>query len=397
MANYAEREASVTLEGLGEDVEPPVFTLSPTSERTFALEVPGERAALALRVVGDLDDSYPADDQAYLGLVPLRPARVLVASEARTDVAWVAAGLAALGGAIDRRASVQTSLERLAGAELGDLLPDVVITVGGTLPPGLPSVSVLLLGATAPELGVRTNGRLPNPLAWEVSSTHPVTAGVSLAELVATQAIDLDLDDRFEVLAEDSQGRPLIAVAPRADSPAHTVIVSALPLNGTNLAQLAAFPIFLSNSLGEIQRRADRTIEGVYETGDVLRSARPVRADRPVPVRLLSDSPGAEGQRLAPAVVEEGRLAYADTGRPGLYAFDLEGTTRFAGVNAPFSLGESAIAPQPSESALGDVTAGALPLPTRQPLVEFLLLGAAVAFVLDALLFAAGRGRRGEV
>lgn len=74
---------------------------------------------------------------------------------------------------------------------------------------------------------------------------HPLTDGLSLRDVVVSNALVVRAGNRFEVICADAQRRPLVLAS--LNGPRR--VESTFALEDSNLPQQAGFPVFLSNTL----------------------------------------------------------------------------------------------------------------------------------------------------
>jgi len=330
----------------GRRVQARTVTVAARSIASFSVPVSG---AGVVRIELAVDDVLGVDNVAH-AVVGTPPPRVIVAGV--PDRVLIEA-LEAIPVRVSPAQRVTP--EALAVAD--------VVILNRTPPVDLPPGNYLLLGTAASNLPVGITGtvRVGEVLRW--STRHPVMRYVNLGDVTIGEALRLE-PRGGEVLAEGAT--PLIWAY---DGDGVRAVVTAFPLEQSDLPLRVGFPIFLSNALSWLGGT-----ERLAQAGDTVT----------IPSGSLAEAtvtgPDGVEQRL-PA--SGGRVVLPAVERVGLYAVRIGDRELRVAVNPAAE--ESVIAPLSpgtvrSEAAPGDSER------TRQAWRFFLVL-AAVVVIAEWLLW----------
>ncbi len=291
----------------GRQVLERVVSVSPGSVTAVTGTVHG-RGILRAEIV--VDDPLKADNVAY-GIVgaPL-PRVVVVGSPDRV----LDQALAAL--AVQYTPTAKVTPEAFAAAD--------VVILNRTTPVALPPGNYLLLGTTATNLPIRTDGVVRGPQIVRWSAAHPVMRYVDLTTVQIEEALALH-PAGGEVLAEGES--PLIW---SYEGDGIRALVVAFPPDRSDLPVKVAFPIFLHNAVTWLAGG-----EHVYHAGDPL-----LQSARGFPDAILIDPSG--GHTVLPAI--GGRFVLPFLKRIGVYTLHVGDRDQRFVVN-----------PAPEGSAIGPV------------------------------------------
>lgn len=220
-----------------------------------------------------------------------------------------------------------------------DVPYDIVIFDRIAPPPGIRG-NLILIDAVASNLPITVSGKSINPRVISASAKHPLTAGLSLADLRVQAALRVSLTGEGVVLARSADGPLLIALEQRG----LRALFIGFDLLNSDLPLRVAFPVLFHNALqwfqpGLLEFPAQSTAAGTP-------FAVPASASGAVEVTM----PSGARERLGAAA---GATVAIDTPQAGFYAFkNATQPGRFA-VNL-FDEAESRIAPQVKFAAAPD-------------------------------------------
>ncbi len=328
-----------------------VVFVGPASVTTVTGTVPGQGILKAEILV---DDPLKADNVAY-GILGAPLARVVVLGE---EDRVLDQALAALP--VRYTPTRQVTAEAFAGAD--------VVILNRIAPVTLPPGNFLLLGTTATNLPLTTNGLAYGPQILRWSHRHPVMRYVDLNGVLIQEALELR-PTGGEVLAE-GEG-PLIW---DYDGGGIRAIVVAFPIDRSDLPLKVAYPIFLTNAINWLAGS-----DSVYHAGDPLIQSAGGAVDA-----MLVDPSGAQSILRA----TDGRFVIPSLNRIGVYVLRVgEHVRRFVVNPAPEG---SAIAPVGSNQ-----TVAQLPVVQERtvPMWPIFLGGALVFLVAEWVMWVRGLPR----
>lgn len=342
------------------EVELPARGSSPV---TFDVSSVGE-GILSIEVT--TPDALPADNKAYLKVVPPRKLRAIVLGKANP---WLDLALRSMDGLEVRRGSLQSltqALERGQGLPAEEVLEaDVLIfdreQPGSPAdpaekgPPSLPEPPLpALYFACFPPLGPGVIDpelkQAPVVIDWDRS--HPVTSFLSLTDLYIEESQAFRPRGELRSLVDGDAGS---LIATRKYYPpgqrAVPVVVVAFDLLRTNWPiGHYSFPIFFSNALRWLA------------VGDGARDLARVRSGEPIELSLprLREGETAQfrspsGKRLSPLEAPGGSYALGAPEEVGVYTLEVGGETRERACVALLNSGESDLTPRPGIT-FGDFT-----------------------------------------
>ena len=320
IANFGDAavSASPILDGDGLEIGRDTVSLPPAASAELSWLAPPGTAAVTARV--EAPDALPADNVASLLLRQDEEGglalRVLVVSDASSALLRL---LQVLPGA---EITTQGSDVPLPVAEAYDLL----VLEGVTPPPGpLPAPALVV---HPPEGGpFATRGAMPAPTVSRLRAQDPLLAGVDLAGVTFGDTPIYALDGTQTEVVGAPDG-PLVFRAALGGQPA---IVFAFDVAASNLPRRVAFPILMQNAVAQL---APSPLPPALPLGDPLvyrprADAATVRVappggepvELPLGIAAVPDPAPTAGAGAASGELERLReVAYADTGRPGVYA-----------------------------------------------------------------------------
>lgn len=273
-----------------------VISVAPSSRGAVTGSVRGQGI---LRAELQVDDALAVDDVAY-GIVGAPLPRVLLIGE-ESRVLDQALAVLPVQYAPTRRPTP----EAFAAAD--------VVILNRTDPVALPPGNYLLLGTTATNLPLTSDGIRHGPQVLRWSLTHPVTRYVDLSGVQVEEALMLR-PQGGETLVESED--PLIWSYDGGDIRA---VVVAFPLDRTDFPLQVAFPIFLSNALRWLAGG-----DAVYHAGDPL-----IESARGFAEAVLVDPTGA--RRVLQA--SGGRFLVPSLDKVGVYTLQVGDRKRVFAVN----------------------------------------------------------------
>ena len=252
----------------GVQVDSQEVTIPPRGRTEVAFQVPSDSRAVlvglpdtdALAADTRIELTAPAASQVSVLLVSDDPALWTRALNAASYVTW-------------RTVRPEEYDERL-GTTGG------VVVFDRTAPQHLPAAPLVLVEPPTP---VVTSTGDPRPArAWDVDAADPLLRGLDIAPLMATRATPIAAPEWASVAVADSDGAPLLL---HGIVDGRRVVILPFDPAGSNLPQLAAFPLLVTNMLDWLTPgRGEETHAGPGAGADIgprPESVAPVAADLP--------------------------------------------------------------------------------------------------------------------
>jgi Mg-chelatase subunit ChlD len=340
-------------------------TLAPDLRRSFVIPFSYQEGGV-LRAVLNVDDDLASDDEAVAVIPAPRPVRALLVSN----------GNVFLEKALAADPLVQVERGTLEQVEKAGLY-DVVILDGVTPKSPVPPGRYFVLNAVPPGLPFTVQGKVAEPPVVDWDRSHPAMRYIDLSKVVIQEALRVRPMGGSRALVE-SNLTPLISAV---DERGIKAVLIGFDLARTDFPLRVAFPLFVSNSLRWLYPSR------LEDAGLQLRTGQPLTLSLPPGARqaTLTDP---TGQAHTLNADEDGRVAFMDTARAGLYRL------RAGAWQQGFALNllrddESNLAPRfrPEDRAAGTPPDQRAQFPSRQPLWQLFAAAALVLLLVEALLY----------
>jgi Mg-chelatase subunit ChlD len=343
--------------------------IEPDGRRVLIYPFKGSLAGtLAARL--EIDDDFATDNRAYLAVSDAPPVRLL----------YVGPGNPFLSSLLRFFPNVQITAAQPGepDASHSENQYDLVIFDRVPVPP-LTQGNFILINTVAPNLPLQIQGKSRNPRIVAPVTKHPITDGLSLADLQVRESLRVAVTGDGMVLARSPESPMLVAL----ERGKLRLLFIAFDLMASDLPLRVAFPILFHN-----------TIEW-FQPQRVEFPSHNVQAGTPFLLRLpVGDSdlqittPAGKKEQLK---VATSPLVFTDTLEAGLYSYKTASRAGRFAVNL-FDEGESQIASRLNRSvanagAIGDGSPGA----TASGFSLWPLLLVGVLFLLALELFLAFR------
>lgn len=308
---------------------PVVLTTDGIEAARRDVELPADGSAVELvwtlpagvrdvEVVIETRDALPADDRASLILKQ--------ETNLALDILLVSDAPRALQRALEVLPGAQVTTEGTGSPTLASVgaTYDLVVFEQATPPPTLPDAALLFVQPPAAGGAFTVIGQMPAPTVTSVAADDPLLEGVDLAGLTFAETPVYALTGDQEVVVGAETG-PLLF---RGTIDGRPSVTFAFDLNRSNIGQRVAFPILIANVAAEL---VPSPLPPAVPLGDPLayRPSADAVAVRVVPpgaaaaVDLplsLDGQPAAEDAASGNDGTDRLReVAFADTGRPGVY------------------------------------------------------------------------------
>lgn len=272
-ASHAEVQTRVVfeLDGSVHSVEPAVVPADGVWEKAISFNAPGGGV---LRATIDRPDALMADNEAYAILEPIKPAKVLLVSDAR-EAYFLERGLAAMEPLIDvehSRTIGVAEYEKQATTEAADL-----VIFNNCAPGVLPASGALVFINNWPS-GVpgKITGEMQRAEMMLARRDHALTQYLSLNAVQLARARQVELADRATVLAVTPGGAPLIFLV---QQPGRSMLCLAFDVLDSDLPFRNAFPILLRNAVTWLVADQAAWVRDQYEVGDAIEPLRRVTGE----------------------------------------------------------------------------------------------------------------------
>ena len=302
VANFADApaHAMVTISVDGQAVEERDVDLDPngSSDQVFEELPAGARWASVNVATKGTDNGLTLDDTAYAVLSQKKPAQVLLVSNGNQFLEKV---LTLLPNVDLYRIAAQRYLA--VEADRFD-----IIVFDDYLPPLLPRGNLLVVNP--PDRGpYRTNGEVRRPRVATWDREDPILGFVDMRDLSVTRAAKLDLPRWAKPLISTSDGVPLLAAGQDGVGDRRVVILP-FDLRQSNLPNLSAFPILMSNVMNYLSP------PGVVQTPEINTGSPESLSPLPQVERVRVAAPNDQTSEFRTG---QGPITYASTDVPGRY------------------------------------------------------------------------------
>ncbi|MCZ6697538.1 MAG: BatA and WFA domain-containing protein [Planctomycetota bacterium] len=329
-----ESQVVFQLDGSTTAVEPISISSGETWEKTVVLDAPD---GAVLRAWIDRPDAFPADNESYAVLDPIERVSVLLVSPADASF-FFEQSLLAMESFVDADASRTMTMEDYDALGDTERQADLIIFNNGP-PRDLPATGqfVFINGWPDP-VPAKSLGTLQTPDLRVTQRDHPLTRHLNFSTVTLARAIHVDLASGQVVLAESSDGSPLIFLWQQPDRQALCLAFDVLE---SNLPFRNAFPVFLRNAVAYMMSEQRAWIRPLYRVGEVIEPVRPLPSGvREVAVARLRHDDVWNGT----VPVRDGSFLFQQTQHPGPFRFTIGDETAYTAVNL-HDRRESRIAP----------------------------------------------------
>ena len=273
--------------------------IEPEGRRILVYPLEGTLAGtLAARL--ETDDDFATDNQAYLAVSDGPPVRLL----------YVGPGNPFLSSLLRFFPNVQvTAIQRLEpDAPHPESQYDLVI-FDRVEAPALKQGNYILINTLAPNLPLQIQGRDRNPRIVAPLAKHPITEGLSLADLHVREALRVGVTGDGVVLARSPQGPLLFAI----ERNKLRLLFIAFDLTASDLPLRVAFPVLFHNAIEWFQpQRAEFPAQNVQ-------AGSPFALHLPAADSDLEIITPAGKREPLKAVTQP--LVFADTFEAGVYSY----------------------------------------------------------------------------
>ncbi len=244
----------------------------------------------------EIDDDFATDNQAFL----------IVNDAAVQRVHYVGPGNPYLNNLLRLLPNVE--LTSAAQPPEPQESYDVIIYDRVTVP-ALAQGNIILIDTVPPDLSIKLGGKSQNPRIISPLATHPLTAGLSLADVRIKEAWQASLTGEGTVLARSAGGPLILSIEQRR----RRLIFFAFDLMASDLPLRVAFPVLFHNALQWFQPQrqefpAQSTAAGAPFT-------LPTTAD---PGSIEVVTPAGAHEQFASAATP---AVFTDTAQTGFYTF----------------------------------------------------------------------------
>jgi hypothetical protein len=339
------------VDGVTTHVEPIMIEPEAKFEKTIALEAP-KGGVLAVSI--DRADALALDNQAFAILEPIRPATVWLVTPSDQSFFFEQA-LAAMDPLVSvdesRTLSIEQyeSLAKPAAADAADLT-----IFNNCAPKSLPdSGRFLFINAWPAQLSVASAGMLTSPQLFMAPRAHPVIQYLNLQGVKLAQAKKVRLTDRATVLAQSSDGDPLMFLCDPPSAHDLRALCLAFDVLDSDLPFRNAFPLLLRNTVGFFSQQHTSWIRPQYQIGQTIESLRPL-PPQTVEVKLAR----LEGDHVHESAlpVHNDRFRYSDTAECGALRITIGDDDQYAAINLSDGnesrIGPAALAKDPAQELM---------------------------------------------
>ncbi|HMA80459.1 MAG TPA: VWA domain-containing protein, partial [Candidatus Binatia bacterium] len=272
----------------------------------------------------EINDDFATDNQAYLALADRAPLRVL----------YVGPGNPYLHRLLSLFSEVELSSAPHWEPELARAPQPYDVIIFDRVPaPALSRGNFIFIDTAAPNLPIEFRGKMQNPSVLSPLAKHPLTEGLSLADLRVREARRVTVKDTGTVLARAAEG-PLIYALDQGNL---RVLFLGFDLTASDLPLRVAFPILFHNAFEW------------FQPGRLEFPGQSAQAGAPVVLRLAQGddaldiaAPSGRHERLSASA---GPITFTDTFQAGFYTFKSAGRSGSFAVNL-FDEAESDIVPR---------------------------------------------------
>ncbi len=297
-----------------------VIDIEPDGRRVLIYPFKGTMAGtLAARL--EIDDDFATDNRAYLAVSDAPPVRLL----------YVGPGNPFLSNLLRFFSNVQVTAVQPGEPEAARFENQYDLVIFDRVPvPALAQGNFILIDTVAPNLPLQIKGETRNPRIVAPLTVHPITDGLSLADLHVRESLRVGVTGDGVVLARSPESPMLVAL----ERGKLRVLFIAFDLMASDLPLRVAFPLLFHNTIEWFQPR------------HVEFPAQNVQAGTPFALRLPAGdddleitTPGGKREQLK---VATSPVVFADTLEAGFYRYKSASREGYFAVNL-FDEGESQI------------------------------------------------------
>jgi Ca-activated chloride channel homolog len=355
VTNYADHPVDIPAVATVDDLQLDNrdLQLGPRASTDLSFDLPAGVKAFALTLY--THDVFAADDRAEVSIESVLPRKVLLVSK--------------------DPAPVEKLLRSLPGLNVSTVTPDSYSSTQGAdlvifdqfVPASLPGADLLIMNPPLEAPGFSTSPVRADASVLRSLQNSPLTNSIDLQSLRLGQTVQLATPEWANVVVEGPAG-PLIL---QGEQHGRRVVVLNFDWLLTDLPRMQAFPLLLSNVIGELN---PTTLPGTVHPGES------------VVVRPLADATSATVKKpdgsSSPISLAGGSQRFADTNMVGEYTVTWKGA-QLGEVSSSFSVNlisptASDIAPRQYSFGRGTLERGYSPAgPGQQlwPFAALLLLG----------------------
>src|SRR5262245_29515134 len=269
----------------------------------------------------EIDDDFATDNQAYLAVRDAPPVRLL----------YVGPGNPFLSSLLRFFPNVQVTAAAPGEADVSPIENQYDLVIYDRVPvPTLTQGNFILINTVAPNLPVQVQGKGRNPRMVAPLTKHPITDGLSLADLQVRESLRVAVIGDGIVLARSSESPMLVAL----ERGKLRLLFIAFDLMASDLPLRVAFPILFHNAIEWFQPQR------------VEFPSQNVQVGTPFPLRLpVGDSdlqittPAGKKEQLK---IASSPFIFTDTFEAGVYSYKSASREGRFAVNL-FDEGESQI------------------------------------------------------
>ena len=256
------------------------------------------KGTLAARL--EIDDDLATDNRAYLAVSDAPPVRLL----------YIGPGNPFLSSLLRFFSNVQVTVAKPGDPEASHFENQYDLVIFDRVPvPELTQGNFILINTVAPNLPLQVQGKGRNPRIIAPVTKHPITDGLTLADLQVREALRVAVSGDGVVLARSPESPMLVAL----ERGKLRLLFIAFDLMASDLPLRVAFPILFHNAIEWLQpQRAEFPAQNVH-------------AGTPFPLRLpVGDgnleitSPSGKKEQLK---VATSPLLFTETFEAGLYNY----------------------------------------------------------------------------
>ena len=276
-----------------------LIDIEPDGRRVLIYPFKGSLAGV-LTARLEIDDDFATDNRAYLAVSDAPPVRLL----------YVGPGNPFLSNLLRFFPNVQVTAAQPGDPDASHFENQYDLVVFDRVPvPPLAQGNFILINTVAPNLPLQVQGKNRNPRIVGPVTKHPITEGLSLADLQVRESLRVAVTGDGVVLARSPESPMLVAL----ERGKLRVLFIAFDLMASDLPLRVAFPILFHNTIDWFQPQR------------VEFPAHNVQAGMPFALRLpVGDgdlqitTPGGKKEQLK---VATSPLVFTDTFEAGLYGY----------------------------------------------------------------------------
>jgi Ca-activated chloride channel homolog len=285
--------------------------IEPDGRRVLIYPLKGSlRGTLAARL--EIDDDFATDNRAYLAVSDAPPVRLL----------YVGPGNPFLSSLLRFFPNVQVTVTQPGDPEASHFENQYDLVIFDRVPaPALTQGNFILINTVGPNLPLQVQGKGRNPRIIAPVTKHPITDGLSLADLQVRESLRVAVSGDGVVLARSPESPMLVAL----ERGKLRVLFIAFDLMASDLPLRVAFPILFHNAIEWFQpQRAEFPAQKV-QAGTPFALRLPV-GDGDLEITI----PSGKKEQLK---VATSPLLFTDTFEAGLYSYKSASRQGYFAVN----------------------------------------------------------------